>query len=454
MKPRTRLERQILAMAKHLPMISAKQDAWAWKLFKPIGYYISDRRWCTNCGHVHYADYRTLAKQLAGSEVCECCGETLKLENARNTTKNDGRLVDFIQTYKGFTVVRTFEYRVISRLGEASKKSRNELFQKWYTDEGRERIIGLDYARSIYSFHWLYDSEFSVHCHNDHATGYYAFDDVYDNTGHYVCPYARTTKKLRQRGWSNKLAKVKVDVGSLIGGLLGNKRLAGPDAEWLVKVRRTDILAWAMQRYYHELPFRSSFKVAIRNGYKIKDFQMYNDYLENLQELGKDLHNAKYVCPQDLKKAHDWSVRKCAEFRKKQKIENERRKIAEGEVQYKEKRGAFLGVHFDDGKVFVHVLQSVKEFYDEAEAMHHCVFNNEYWNAERHPDSLIMSARDKEGKRIETIEVNLKTMKLEQSRGVCNQQTPLHGEIISLVGKYMPMIQRVRNSAFSKKITV
>ena len=69
--------------------------------------------------------------------------------------------------------------------------------------------------------------------------------------------------------------------------------------------------------------------------------------------------------------------------------------------------------------------------------MHHCVFSNEYYLK---ADSLILSATI-DGKRIETIEISLKTMKVVQSRGVCNKNTEHHDQIVNLVNKNMKLIR-------------
>ena len=82
----------------------------------------------------------------------------------------------------------------------------------------------------------------------------------------------------------------------------------------------------------------------------------------------------------------------------------------------------FLNLTFTDGLLFVHVLQSVDEFYEEGKEMQHCVFSNAYYNKEY---SLILSATIN-GKRIETIEVSLKTFQIVQSRGLCNANTEYH----------------------------
>lgn len=58
------------------------------------------------------------------------------------------------------------------------------------------------------------------------------------------------------------------------------------------------------------------------------------------------------------------------------------------------------------------------------------------------PNSLILSAKDKNGKRIETIEIDLKTFKVVQSRGVCNKNTDKHDEIVKLVRDNINLIKQ------------
>ena len=92
-------------------------------------------------------------------------------------------------------------------------------------------------------------------------------------------------------------------------------------------------------------------------------------------------------------------------------------------------------MEFSDGEICIKVLDSVEAIRQEGEAMHHCVFTNEYYLK---ADSLILSATI-DGKRIETIEVSLKRMEVVQSRGVCNKNTPYHGQILKLMkGEHVP----------------
>ena len=82
------------------------------------------------------------------------------------------------------------------------------------------------------------------------------------------------------------------------------------------------------------------------------------------------------------------------------------------------------------------MIKTIKEMQDEADHMHHCVMSNEYYKKE---DSLIMSAKE-QGERLETIEVNLKTMKVVQSYGKYNSLTERHAEILRLVNSNLNKI--------------
>ena len=72
----------------------------------------------------------------------------------------------------------------------------------------------------------------------------------------------------------------------------------------------------------------------------------------------------------------------------------------------------------------------------EGRLMHHCVGG--YHNRK---DSLILSATI-DGKRIETIEVSLATLKVVQSRGVCNENTEYHDRIVNLVNSNVNLIRQ------------
>ena len=76
--------------------------------------------------------------------------------------------------------------------------------------------------------------------------------------------------------------------------------------------------------------------------------------------------------------------------------------------------------------------------------MHHCVFKCEYYARE---NSIILSAHDKEGNRIETIEFSLTENKVVKSRGVCNKNTDYHDRIVNLVNANAHRVIKARATA-------
>ena len=95
---------------------------------------------------------------------------------------------------------------------------------------------------------------------------------------------------------------------------------------------------------------------------------------------------------------------------------------------------------FGDDRVQVVVLNSVEEVRQEAAAMHHCVFRNGYY---KKGDNLLLSARDAvTGKRLETVEISLKSFNVLQSRALQNGQTKEHQHILDLCRENVPEMRK------------
>jgi hypothetical protein len=127
--------------------------------------------------------------------------------------------------------------------------------------------------------------------------------------------------------------------------------------------------------------------------------------------------------------------------RKHERTEQQRRKAIEDEKQYLKAKGIFFGLAFTDSLICVKVIESVEEMAEEGRTMHHCV-----GGYHKRKDSLILSATI-DGKRIETIEVSLKTFEVVQCRGVCNENSEYHDRIIALVNKNANLIRQRMKAA-------
>lgn len=164
---------------------------------------------------------------------------------------------------------------------------------------------------------------------------------------------------------------------------------------------------------------------------------MWFDYMELLSYFNLDTHNARYVCPADLRAEHDRLARKKDRKEARRKEAERMKKMRRDEEKYARDKAAFIGLAFTDGTLTARVLGSVREFLEEGDAMHHCVYAQSYYTR---PDSLILSATVG-GKRMETVEVSLRTFRIVQSRAACNGVSPYHARIINLVNQNMNLIK-------------
>ncbi len=253
--------------------------------------------------------------------------------------------------------------------------------------------------------------------------------DIYPDAIH---PESRFTPLIKRYGIDHKLRGITLRQAI-------NHVPDSPRAETLIKAKQYSLLRFSVYSsdgpIYQHWP---SIKICMRNKYVVKDAQMWLDYLDLLAHFRKDLRNAHYVCPADLKQEHDRLVAKKRLAQEREHNEKKRKKAIEAERIFKELKAKFFGICFSDKELKIQVIESVEDFITEGDTLRHCVFTNEYYLK---PNSLVLSARIGD-KRIETIEINLETLQVVQSRGLCNKNTEYHDRILSLVNKNINLIRR------------
>ena len=441
MKPRTKIEKQLCEMAAKLPPLTEAQRRYGVKQFpsSELGLYRKGEIWCTNCGKVHQKQKKGIKlSDAVNGYVCPHCGKTIELKNSR-LLKNfycDELQYAIVQTVKEWTVVRCFDgERTIYRGGDVEVYF-HERFTCWISASGKEYITGKQYTRSIYGTRWLQDTDgsYDIKKHNASANGYYSFDDMFDLTYYTIYPRASVNPIYKRNGWSKELLKLRCSVVDLL------KALHNPQFEYLVKTKQYDVLSYLLRKGEKKVPYLHAVKICNRNGYAIKDVSLWYDYVDCLDNLGKDTHNAYYVCPDDLRSAHDRVFIKWRAKIERENKDREAKRIAELESSYASKKGKYFGICFGNEDIVITVIKSVAEMAEEGNAMHHCVFACGYYDKD---SSLILSAKDRAGNRVETIEVSLKTYQVLQSRGVCNRNTQYHDKIIQLVNDNMNLIRQV-----------
>ena len=225
----------------------------------------------------------------------------------------------------------------------------------------------------------------------------------------------------------------------VIEGLLKNNIF-----ETLWKCKQFSLLrafAYDYNRDYDDASKMVAVKIVLRHNYHIKDGRMWIDMVNMLKRAHKDFRNPKFICPISLKAGHDKAMDLCNKYEGKQRKIKERKELLEDQEAvkaYEVARKCFIGMVISNGNVVIQVLPTVKDVEQEGKAMHHCVFTSKYY---KRLDSLLLTAKVND-ERVETIEIDLKRYQLVQSRGVCNQNSKYHNEIVNLVNENMNIIRK------------
>jgi len=305
--------------------------------------------------------------------------------------------------------------------GYPAESSVIEIGQYWWNSQGKQTIVAIQRTMGSYLDTFAFHSPKAIRRDND-VYQYIAQSPLY--------PKVKALDILQRNGFAGDCHDIAPT--KLIPALLTDSR-----AETLFKGGRTADLRHFLINPHGINQYWAPYKITLRNHYGIIDIALWCDYVDMLRRLGKDTHNAHYVCPEDLQQAHDEVHRKLRARQEREQEEHKRQKAQEDEARFQKLKAPFFGITFTDGTIQVRVLESVQEYIEEGQALHHCVFTNEYHLKEK---SLILSARI-EGKRVETIEVSLETMQVIQCRGLQNKNTEYHERIIELVHQNMKQIQ-------------
>jgi len=426
MKPQNKFQSQVVEASKSLPKLTQEQIQWGYENgIDHIGHRTEKGvMTCTKCGH----SWQGAGYLVSILTDCNCpnCKTKLNVETTKKRIFESRYYMTVTSAHKGYQILRTVMLVCLAKVGETAKYSHSEVMQRWIDKSGKHCTFAKlrQTMGNCYIDAWINNSDLELRSENTHNK---FCINVYDSiqTG-VVYPRMKLIPELKRIGYKK--------------GFYGQKplelfRLLLTDckAETLMKTGYTNLMKRIMNSGWKNIDsYWPSIRIAIRNGYKIKDATMWCDYIDFLRFFGKDLHNAKYVCPADLKAEHDRYMTKKAKADAQIAIEKQIQK----EIDFRAIKAKFFGLIFSDGILSVRVLESVQEIIAEGKAMHHCVGG--YATKE---DSLILSATIN-GKRIETIEVSISKLKVIQCRGVCNKNTKHHSKIISLVENNMPLIEQ------------
>lgn len=431
MKPRTALQKKVAKLSATLRPISYSQTEWAYThCFEHFAYRSKNGTMtCSDCGHVWKSEEGTLCNTVLGCK-CPNCGAELKVKDTRRRTQKEIAYFSVITAHKGFQVIRVSQIRSESRKGEPMKLYCQEVVQRWISPEGKITDMALLRGFTFgYCDCWSYWSDMEIRPHNSLYDDVVVWSEVY--------PRMSVIPQLKRNGFKGDFHGI--SPVRLFTALLSDARI-----ETLMKAGEIEVMKYFISNPNNADTFWASYLIAKRHRYHINNIGMWCDYLRMLLNLGEDIRNPKNICPTDFIEAHDKASRKIEDIHRKEREEAERRRTEErlirekaNEEEFKALKSKFFGLVISDNEISVKVLESIEEYCQEGNTQHICVFSSSYYLKK---NTLVLSARMGDTI-IETVEVDLQTLKVVQCHGKYNKDTEYHTRIIDLVNSNARLIK-------------
>lgn len=425
MKPRNRFEKIVAICNEKLSAIDPKATYWAInKLVTHPAFRTSGKKvTCGDCGHQF--SYEGDAKHI----LCPHCRRRLQIFDTLNRTYKDSTYFSVLDTVDSLQIQRVFLLEVQFKKGKVYKYNSIEVCRLWLDSTGKKSAV-TSRKRTFGCYLDSFDWSSKIELRN-------LTDTIMIISDTYFYPKIKIIPEVKRNGMRARFNGIHPFL--LMKHILSDSRF-----ETVAKYRDVKAL-----QYFINYPYRidkcwDSYKIARRHNYVPKDFVIWYDLIQLLTKCGKDILSPYYICPSNLVAEHDKWNKKIEEEKRRVTLQREMSNAKEYEDSFIENKAKFFGIVLNDKDFQISVLDSIEAFWEEGENMHHCVFSAGYY---RGTDSLILSAHDYEGNRIETIEYSLTTNKVVQSRGKYNKETPLHDRIVNLVNSNAHLFIKAKESA-------
>lgn len=336
-------------------------------------------------------------------------------------------------------VCRYFKVERNTHFGREANWYASEVVRIMYAPDGERKV----FAKDVYTLSYQWDAFCLGSSLRLRREGKYMGEGA--KWRYNLCLWTYHIKSLTQQ-WQYKNIPELLNSYELDTSVL--RVIAYPYGETLFKTGQTNLFNYFV-KYHCQMPYGTehALNICVRNHYRISDPSMWLDHLYLLKHFKLDTHNAHYVCPKDLRAEHqtllerkrrdDERIRAVRAAREHERQEHERmerdKKFAEMMQHWPEHLGAILTLQLSGKNLNIRPLQSIDEFKEEGTAMHHCVYTMAYYDYNKHPNTLILSAKDNEGKRLATIEYNTLRHDIVQCRAACNQVPERDKEIRQLI---------------------
>ena len=418
MRPRNNKERNIVEMNGRLRPLTTPQMTWALSnTIKHYGYRLkSGMCTCMKCGH-EWMENRN------GMCLCPECGQLIEIKDTKERVLRDKSYFNVITTMGEYQVVRMFLMIVEMRKGMKAKPAYLEVGSYWIDPKGRATVVGLQRTLGHYIDSFAFGSPLEIRRDNE------AFQRISDE---WVYPRIKVTDTIKRNGFKGSCHHI--HPVSLFQELLTN-----PKAETLMKANEIELLHYLCVRPAYKADIETywnTVKIANRNGYKIEDAQIWMDYIKMLERCDKDIQSPKYICPANLKEAHDEYVEKVNRQRMKEQREKDRQQAIEDKAKFEELKSRYFGLAMTDGEIEIHSIDTIDDYYEIGERNRICCGSAKYFLKEQ---TLTLTAYIG-NKQIATIEISLDDYQIIQCRAFANGVCEYTKQIAGIINANKQMI--------------
>ena len=418
MKPRNQKQQHIVELSGRLRPLTTPQKQWALNsTINHYGYRLkSGMCTCMKCGH-EWLETRN------GMCLCPECGTQIEIKDTKERVIRDKSYFNVITTKEDYQVVRMFLMIVEMRKGMKAKPAFLEIGSYWIDPKGKTTVVGLQRTLGHYIDCFAFGSPLEIRRDND------AFQRISDE---WVYPRIKVTDTIKRNGFKGSCHHIHPVT-------LFQELLTNPKAETLMKSNEIELLRYLCARPTNKAyidTYWNTIKIANRNGYKVKDSQMWMDYIKMLERCGKDIQSPRYVCPANLREAHDEYVEKVNRQRRKEQREKDRQQAIEDKGRFEELKSRYFGLAMTDGEIEIHSIDSVDDYYEIGERNHICCGSAKYFLKE---GTLTLTAYIG-NKQIATIEISLDNFHIIQCRAFANGICEYTEQIAGIINANKKMI--------------
>ena len=418
MQPRNLKEKHIVELNGRLRPLTTPQMNWALNsTINHYGYRLkSGMCTCMKCGH-EWLETRN------GICLCPECGTRIEIKDTKERVIRDKSYFNVITTIEDYQVVRMFLMIVEMRKGMKANPAYLEIGSYWIDSNGKITVVGLQRTLGHYIDCFAFGSPLEIRRDNE------AFQRISDE---WVYPRIKVTDTIKRNGFKGSCHYI--HPVTMFQELLTNSK-----AETLMKANEIELLRYLCARPTNKAyidTYWNTIKIANRNGYKVKDSQMWMDYIKMLERCGKDILSPKYICPANLKEAHDEYIDKVNRLRQKEQREKERQQAIEDKARFEELKSRYFGMAMTDGEIEIHSIDTIDDYYEIGQRQSICCGSAKYFLKE---DTLTLTAYIG-NKQIATLEISLDDCHIIQCRAFANQVCEYTEQIAGIINANKKMI--------------